>query len=115
MKVFDYDQSQRSTVNGLRGNVTSPRAYVVGRKAQQAREARGARGRAWDWRVRRVADTGGAWWRVERVLVRQELQPARGGACDAVSGRSWLGFAQDWPFCLPMPFLWLLNEQNVDI
>ena len=33
--------------------------------------------------------------RVERVLVRQKLQPARGGACDAVSGRSWLGFAQD--------------------
>ena len=88
MKIFDYDQSQRSTVNGLRGNVTSPRAYVAGREAQQAREARGARGRAWDWRVRRVADTGGAWWRVERVLVRQELQPARGGACDAVSGRS---------------------------
>ena len=85
---------------------------MAGREAQQAHEARG---RAWDWCVRRVADTGGAWWRVERVLVRQELQPARGGACDAVSGRSWLGFAQDWPFCLPMPFLWLLNEQNVDI
>ena len=50
---------------------------MAGREAQQAREARGARGRAWDWRVRRVADTGGAWWRVERVLVRQELQPAR--------------------------------------
>ena len=54
----------------------------------------------------------GTWW---RVLVRQELQLARGGACDAVSGRSWLGFARDWPFCLPMPFLWLLNKQNVDI
>ena len=37
------------------------------------------------------------------------------GACDAVSGSSWLGFARDWLFCLPMPFLWLLNEQNVDI
>ena len=79
---------------------------------REAQQARGARGRAWDWRVRRVADTGDAWW---RVLVRQELQPARGGACDAISGRSWLGFARDWPFCLPMPFLWLLNEQNVDI
>ena len=99
----------KSTVNGWCGSVTSPRAYVAGREAQQAR---GARGWAWDWRVRRVADTGSAWW---RVLVRQELQPARGGACDAVSGRSWLGFARDWPFCLPMPFLWLLNEQNVDI
>ena len=58
---------------------------------------------------------GRYWWRVERVLMRQELQPARGGACDAVSGRSWLGFSRDWLFCLPMPFLWLLNEQNVDI
>ena len=47
--------------------------------------------------------------------MRQELQPARGGACDVVSGRSWLGFSRDWLFCLPMPFLWLLNEQNVDI
>ena len=62
-----------------------------------------------------MADTVGAWWRVERVLVRQELQPARGGECDAVSGCSWLGFARDWPFCLPMPFLWQLNAQNVDI
>ena len=82
---------------------------MAGREAQQAHEACG---RAWDWRM---ADTGGAWRRVERVLVRQELQSARGNACDAVSGRSWLGFARDWPFCLPMPFLWLLNEQNVDI
>ena len=53
--------------------------------------------------------------RVERVLVRQKLQSARGGACDAVSGRSWLGFAQDWLFCLSMPVLWQLNAQNVDI
>ena len=58
----------------------------------------------------------GRYWRcVERVLVRQELQPARGSACDAVSGRSWLGFARDWLFCLSMPFLWQLNVQNVDI
>ena len=55
---------------------------------------------------------GGAW---RRVLVRQKLQEARGGACDAVSGRSWLGFAQDWPFCLSMPVVWQLNAQNVDI
>ena len=63
-------------------------------------------------RVRRVEDTSGAW---RRVLVRQKLQPARGGACDAVSGHSWLGFARDWLFCLFMPFFWQLNEQNVDI
>ena len=65
-----------------------------------------------DWRV---AGTDGAWRRVERVLVRQKLQPARGGACDAVSSRSWLGFAQDWLFYLSMPVLWQLNTQNVDI
>ena len=66
-------------------------------------------------RVRRVAGTDGAWRRVECVLVRQKLQPVRGGACDAVSGRSWLGFARDWLFCLSMPFLWQLNAQNVNI
>ena len=66
-------------------------------------------------RVRRVAGTNGAWRRVERVLVRQKLQPALGGACDAVSGHSWLGFARDWLFFLSMPFLWQLNAQNVDI
>ena len=49
------------------------------------------------------------------MLVRQKLQEARGGACDAVSGRSWLGFARDWPFCLSMPVVWQLNAQNVDI
>ena len=65
--------------------------------------------------MRRVADTDGSWRCVERVLVRQKLHPARGGACDAISGRSWLGFARDWLFCLSMPFLWQLNEQNVDI
>ena len=65
--------------------------------------------------VRRVASTDSVWRRVECVLVRQKLQPARGGACDAVSGRSWLGFALDWLFCLSMPFLWQLNVQNVDI
>ena len=53
-----------------------------------------------DWRVRRVAGTDGAWRRVERVLVRQKLKLARGGACDAVFGRSWLGFARDGLFYL---------------
>ena len=62
--------------------------------------------------MRFVADTDGTW---RRVLVRKKLQPARGGTCDAVSGRSWLGFARDWLFCLFMPFFWQLNEQNVDI
>ena len=59
-----------------------------------------------------MAVRGGEW---RRVLVRQKLQPARGGACDAVSGRSLLGFARDWPFCLSMPVVWQLNAQNVDI
>ena len=63
-------------------------------------------------RVGRVEDTSGAW---RRMLVRQKLQPARGGACDAVSGRSWLSFARDWTFCLSMPVVWQLNTQNVDI
>ena len=58
---------------------------------------------------------GGTWRRVERVFVRQKLQAARGGACEAVSGRSWLGFALDWMFCLSMPVIWQLNAQNVDI
>ena len=40
---------------------------------------------------------------------------ARGGACDAISGRSWLGFARDWLFCRSMPLLWQLDEQNDDI
>ena len=47
--------------------------------------------------------------------MRQKLQPAHGGACDAVSGHSWLGFARDGLFCLSMPVLWQLNAQNVDI
>ena len=92
--------------------MTSPRADVAGREA--AAGVCGAWTGAWG-RVRRVAGTDGTWRRVERVLVRRKLQPARGGACDAVSGRSWLGFARDWLFCLSMPVLWQLNEQNVDI
>ena len=71
-----------------------------------------AHGLAHVGRMRRVTGIDGAW---RRVLVRQKLQPACGGACDAVSGRSWLGFARDWPFCLSMPVVWQLNAQNVDI
>ena len=70
-----------------------------------------ARGGAWQVLTAR----GGAWRRVERVFVRQKLQAARGGACDVFSGRSWLGFARDWMFCLSMPVIWQLNAQNVDI
>ena len=62
-----------------------------------------------------MRDTDGAWQRVERVLVSQKLQAARGSACDVVSGRSWLGFARDWLFCCTMPLLWQLDEQNDDI
>ena len=61
------------------------------------------------------------WRRVERMLVRQKLQAARGGGCNVVcgcnvvSGRSCLGFAWDWLFCRFMPLLWQLDEQNDDI
>ena len=48
-------------------------------------------------------------WRV------RESGLARGGACEAVSGRSWLGFARDLMFCLSMPVIWQLNAQNVNI
>ena len=70
-----------------------------------------ARGGAW----KALTACGGAWRRVERVFVRQKLQAAHGGACEAVSGRSWLGFARDWMFCLSMPVIWQLNAQNIDI
>ena len=57
-------------------------------------------------------DTDGTW---RRVAARAHEEETSAGACDAVSGRSWLGFARDWLFCLFMPFFWQLNEQNVDI
>ena len=47
--------------------------------------------------------------------MRQKLQATRGGGCNVVSGRSWLGFARDWLFCRSMPLLWQLDEQNDDI
>ena len=47
--------------------------------------------------------------------VRAHEAETSAGACDAVSGRSWLGFARDWMFCLSMPIIWQLNAQNVDI
>ena len=70
---------------------------MAGREAQQAR---GARGRACDWRVRCVADTGGAWRRVERVLVRQELQQPRGMQFLAVLGWVLLGIGRSVFLCL---------------
>ena len=69
------------------------------------RETDQVRGSVWRSCVRRMRDTDGAWWRVECVLVRQKLQPMRKGACEVVSGRSWLGFARDWLFCHSMPLL----------
>ena len=50
-----------------------------------------------------------------RVAARAREAETSAGACNAVSGRSWLGFARDWPFCLSMPVVWQLNAQNVDI
>ena len=70
-------------------------------------------------RVKLMGQRGTGAWGAWQILAARgaRAREARtsAGACDAVSGRSWLGFARDWLFCLPMPFLWLLNEQNVDI
>ena len=63
----------------------------------------------------RVAGTDGAWQRVAARGARVREAETSGGACEAVSGRSWLGFARDWMFCLSMPVIWQLNAQNVDI
>ena len=108
-KNFNYGQSQRSTVRVNSQWMTCADVAVwrhlgLTRQAEKCNRCVG--------RVRSVANTGSVW---RRVLVGQKLQPVRGGACDAVSGRSWLGFARDWLFCLSMPFLWQLNAQNVDI
>ena len=62
-----------------------------------------------------MAGTDSAWRHVERVLVRQKLQVAHGGACDAVSSHSWLGFARDWLFYLSMPVLWQLNADRKSV
>ena len=58
---------------------------------------------------------GGAWQALTTRGARVREAETSGGACEAVSGRSWLGFAQDWMFCLSMPVIWQLNAQNVDI
>jgi len=44
----------------------------------------------------------GTWWHVEHMLVRQKLR-TRGGACEVVSGRSWLDISRDWLFCHSTP------------
>ena len=74
-----------------------------------------ARGLARVGCVRRVAGTSGAWRRVAARGARAREAETSGGACDAVSGRSWLGFAWDWLFCIFMPVVSQLNAQNVDI
>jgi len=35
---------------------------------------------------------GGAWWRVERMLVRQKLQPMHGGVCKGSFWQLFVGF-----------------------
>ena len=82
-------QSQRSTDDVCwRGSVTSPRAYVAGSKAQQARGARGAHEWAWDWRV----GARGRYWR------RVEARGAHAREAETLAGawrRVWCSF---WPF-----------------
>ena len=51
----------------------------------------------------------------ETQTARARKAKTSGGACQVVSGRSWLGFAQDWLFCRSMPLLSQLDEQNDDI
>ena len=46
------------------------------------------------------------------MVARVREAKTSAGACDAVSGRSWLGFARDWLFCLSMPFLWQLISES---
>ena len=58
---------------------------------------------------------GGAWQVLTARGARICEAETSGGACDAVSGRSWLGFTRDWMFYLSMPVIWQLNAQNVDI
>ena len=106
LKIFDYGQSQRSTVrvNGQRMTYANVAVWRhLGLRWQDTKHSR---------HVERVGECGTGTWGAWQILA------ARAGAwsaCDAVSGRSWLGFARDWLFCLPMPFLWLFNEQKVDI
>ena len=80
LKIFYYDQSQWSMVNGQSQRMTCAnmavwphlKAYVAVHEAEQARGARG------NWRVRCVGAWERHWQRVERVLARQKLQVAWG-------------------------------------
>ena len=74
-----------------------------------------ARECAWTGACGAREGTSGAWRCVAARGARAREAETSAGACDAVSGRSWLGFARDWPFCLSMPIVWQLNAQNVDI
>ena len=65
-----------------------------------------ARGSCVSLRVRCMKDTDDEWRCVAARAHEEKLQPTRGGACEVVSSRSWLGFARDWLFCHSMPLLW---------
>ena len=81
LKIFDYGQSQRSMDDVCwRGSVTSPRAYMAGRKAQQARVVRG---RVWDWRVRQV-----------RRVAAREAHAHEAGTSAGAWRRVWCSFWQ---------------------
>ena len=116
LKNFDSGQSQWSTDDVCwRGSVTSPKAYVPGSEAQQAR---GAREWAWDWRV--VArEAHGRYWR--RVAARGTR--AREAETSAGPWRHvWFSF---WPFLVRFcsglavlsfyAFSLAIEWQNVDI
>ena len=53
-----------------------------------------------------MRETDGAWMRVAARGARAREAETSAGACDVVSGHSWLGFARDWLFCHSMPLLW---------
>ena len=87
--LFDYGQSQRSTVNGWRVLTWRVwrhlKAYVAGREAQQARGARG-----WAWELAREAR--GGYWRcvAARGARAREVETSAG-----VWRHVWCSF---WPF-----------------
>ena len=118
LKNFDYSQQSELTINDQNQRSTDDcadvavwrhlMAYVAGREAQQVRGARGSVGK----RGLTREDRGGYWRRVAAYGVCAREAKTSAGACDAVSGRSWLGFARDWLFCLSMPFLWQLISES---
>ena len=112
-------QSQRSTIwskstiNGWRV-LTWQCDVTLGFTWQYVKRSRrvgrmGAHGERGNWRVWARK----RYWR--RVAARAREAETSVGACDVVSGRSWLGFTRDWLFCHSMPLLWQLDEQNDNI